>query len=402
MPLDWKDRLQPATYRGVPFLVVSHDLEGGRRGSVQEFPQRDDPYVEDLGRRARRFRLEAVLLGSDYMTQRDRLIEVCSSRAPGFPRKVGGLLTHPYLGNLRVFCLSYRVRESIPEGRMARVSLEFVEAGDAPGPTRSSTAAAEAETAADAAGARAEEVTVETLDTTGPESVRDAIAGELRKVGQTLDSLDVFSGPAREVALLARDVDALLTQATALAKSPADAAAQVRQALGRIKGAVSRTADAAFAYEALFGLEATQIGGKGGTGTQADANARVVIDQARQTAVAELAAVLAAAEWETHDEAVVAREDLVGKLEDLLEGSDPSLQVTLSRLLSLASSTIPPIGQRLPRVLELELPFDTPALVLAYQLYDDADRDQELADRAGVAKPGFLPGGVPIPVLSDA
>lgn len=402
MTLTWKQRLQQASYRGVAFLVSSHDLETGRRGSVQEFPQRDDPYVEDLGRRAKRFRIQAILLGDDYMDRRDKLVKVCTSRGLGFPKKVGGILRHPYLGDVRVFCLSIRVRESIPDGRMARVDLEFVEAGEAPEPLKATSAAEEQTTAAAAASTQSEAFATDEMDSVGPESVRDAIAGELKKLGDKLAVLDVFTGPALEVALLAGDIDDLITDATALAKAPADAAAKVRQAIGRVKGAVARTADAIFAYEALFGLEADQIGGKGGTGTQADANALAIVNQIRETSVAELAAALAKNAWESRDDALEHRADLILKIEAVMDTGDPDLQIRLSRILSLAGATIPPTDQRLPRLLSLTLRADTPSLVLAYQVYDNADRDQEVADRAPAPRPGFIPGGVPIEVLTDA
>ena len=48
-------------------------------------------------------------------------------------------------------------------------------------------------------------------------------------------------------------------------------------------------------------------------------------------------------------------------------------------------------------------PIDSlPAVVIAYQLYDDASRDDEIVVRNRVRHPGFVPGGAPLEVLSDA
>lgn len=55
------------------FGVTADESEGGRRTVTHEFPQREAPYVEDLGGAPRRFTVQAFVLGSDYMSRRDAL-----------------------------------------------------------------------------------------------------------------------------------------------------------------------------------------------------------------------------------------------------------------------------------------------------------------------------------------
>ena len=102
-----------------------HETEApiaGRRVAVHEYPGRDEPFVEDLGRRTKRWTVEAFVVGDDYAAIRDRLIDACDM--PG-----AGELVHPYLGSLQVACTACSLTERTREGRMARLSLEFVEAG---------------------------------------------------------------------------------------------------------------------------------------------------------------------------------------------------------------------------------------------------------------------------------
>ncbi len=403
MALDWKDRLRPATYRGVPFKVESHEAEHGRRASVQEFPQRDDPYVEDLGRKARRYRVQAFVLGDDYMEVRDRLVAVCERRGVGFPHRIGGLLVHPYYGRLRVFPISCRVRETVRQGRMARVSLEFVEAGVAAEPTATVAPKAAAADVAAQIGDASDSFTTAALVTSGPESLRVAISTELDKIGQTLAGLDVFSGPAADVASLAKSVDDLTSDAIALATSPAAAVATIRQAVDTVIRAGGRLDEITFAYKALDDLNSDTISGSGTTGMVADANAAATIAHARVLALGGLGQSLAATEWPSRDEALVARADLVRRIERSLDTPDDLVQSALYRLLLLASQTIPPLGQTLPRIRELTLARTTSSLELAYRLYDNAGRDQEIAERnpSTTRFPGFLPAGVPLQVLSS-
>ena len=119
----WRANLVPASFRGVGFQVDSTEAPiAGRRVAVHEYPGRDEPFVEDLGRRTKRWTIEAFVVGDNYATVRDRLVEACDM--PG-----AGELVHPYLGSLQVACTACSLVERTREGRMARFSLEFVEAG---------------------------------------------------------------------------------------------------------------------------------------------------------------------------------------------------------------------------------------------------------------------------------
>ena len=121
--MPWRDNLVRASFRGVPFHVNDTDAPvAGRRLVVHEYPGRDEPFVEDLGRRTKAWTIEAFVVGEDYARTRDRLIEACDVAGPGE-------LVHPYLGSLQVQCRACSVSERTREGRMARFSLEFVESG---------------------------------------------------------------------------------------------------------------------------------------------------------------------------------------------------------------------------------------------------------------------------------
>ncbi|MBI4800433.1 MAG: DNA circularization N-terminal domain-containing protein [Desulfarculus sp.] len=72
--MTWRTRMQPASFRGAGFLVEGHDGEVGRRLAVHEYPERDLPYAEDLGRKARVFKITGLVIGPDYMAQRDALL----------------------------------------------------------------------------------------------------------------------------------------------------------------------------------------------------------------------------------------------------------------------------------------------------------------------------------------
>lgn|GEM_PF-5504082 len=58
------NRLLGASFRCVPFFVPERALLVGRRGETHEFPQKDTPDSDDMGRKARTFRVEGQVLGA--------------------------------------------------------------------------------------------------------------------------------------------------------------------------------------------------------------------------------------------------------------------------------------------------------------------------------------------------
>lgn len=122
--MSWIDNLQDASLRGVPFKVDEDEATFGRRVQVHEYPNRDKPWAEDMGRATRRFSVQAYLVGDDYFEQRNRLIEAVEK--PG-----SCTLVHPFYGEMTVTVTDeVRVSHTKDEGRICRVSFSFIESGE--------------------------------------------------------------------------------------------------------------------------------------------------------------------------------------------------------------------------------------------------------------------------------
>lgn len=118
----WRDLLRPASFRGAEFHVETGARQSGRRGSLFEFPKRDIPYFEDMGRAARRWSVAAYVIGPDYTEDADALEAALCAEGPG-------LLVHPTMGEMRVECINYTRGERRHEGGLASFDMTFVEAG---------------------------------------------------------------------------------------------------------------------------------------------------------------------------------------------------------------------------------------------------------------------------------
>ncbi|WP_274643420.1 DNA circularization protein [Pseudomonas serbica] len=117
---EWRDRKQGASFRGVPFLVDTDSVPVGRRTQLHEFPQRDQPFVEDLGRRTRHYKFTGFVAGDDCLAQRDRLLTALDK--PG-----SGELVHPWFGRMTVTAGECEVSHARNELGMVRFNLEFID-----------------------------------------------------------------------------------------------------------------------------------------------------------------------------------------------------------------------------------------------------------------------------------
>lgn len=129
--MGFRENIRQASFRGVPFNVHGAQANFGRRTVTHEYPQRDKPYIEDLGKAAREFTIQAFVVGDDYFAKRDRLSGALEQGGPG-------TLVHPFYGSLNASVKSFTVTESSREGGMASFAITFFESGELQFPTQGS------------------------------------------------------------------------------------------------------------------------------------------------------------------------------------------------------------------------------------------------------------------------
>lgn len=121
--------LLPASFRGAPFAVIASSTEAGRRIALHQYPGRDDPWAEDMGREARRWRFRGFIVDGDVAfeggpitLQRTLLLAAIEQSGPG-------LLIHPTLGALEAVVTRAAIGEDLGAGKKSDVDIEFLEAG---------------------------------------------------------------------------------------------------------------------------------------------------------------------------------------------------------------------------------------------------------------------------------
>lgn len=405
--MSWRDNLRPASFRGVSFHVDAHDTSGGRRVVEHEFPLRDTPYNEDMGRRAKRFSVEAFVVGDDYMRARDALMRACDEPGPGE-------LIHPYLGTLQVVCTGWSLQENKSEGRMARFSLSFVESGEAEFPSSATDYAARADMAADLAknAAIADFARVFSINGMPDFAVHDAIAvfefaadavraavgvvnsiksGGIngivtRFVGMVADNIGFPTRLATSFFSLVESVSSLFESDDSIS-SPSYRATRSMLALSRFDGG------------ALTPIQTTTS-----TRRAQQANRDAIIGLVRQAAIIEAARQAPSADYETLTDATDVRDAIAGVIDAIQE--DPATVdetfAALTELRTVVIGGVPPVGEQLPDIATITPTVTIPSLVLAYDVHGDASREPEIVARNRLRYPGFVPGAQPIQIIADA
>lgn len=389
--MTWRDDLQDASFRGVPFEVDNADGDFGRRVVIHEYPQQDEIETEDLGRMARRFALDGYVIGANYFGARDALMAALDQ--PG-----SGELVHPYYGRVEVVVIGYRTSESTREGGMCRFSLQFVVAQPVTKPAATadsrSAVAADVATANAATGEQFKDL-VSIVTDVQIAAAQSALTDLLAPLGVLADDIAAIADdPLAIVNQVQRSVSGLYASATDLALS-----------VNTITSLPDRARAAAQSFRALASLRLVWQRVLGQTeGTSTITTNRRATEQLVQTAAVIGAVDLAAAiPYTSYEEAIRTRDEVLAQVERVAADAGDETFAALQGLRATLTQTLRSRGADLAR-LTTHTPAETlPAIVIAHQLYGVprlAEYEQDLIDRNRIPHGGFVPGGLALEVLS--
>lgn len=423
MTKTWEN-LRPASFRGVAFEVESHSESGGRRVELHEYPLRDTPYAEDLGKKAGKWQIEAFLISrknSGYAEQRDKLREALNASGPG-------TLIHPYLGELSVSVDGYSLKETTREGGYCTFSISFVEAGQPVEPD------VEKDTAAnvlDKAEAAKEAATAGFLDEYMP--LLEDLEGLAGKVPALLSEATAFLGTP--LSILSRAQSA----ASSVLALPDRLASRILGYLGTIRqlGGIATSGLKMNALTALLGKKSAGTasswlvtsngviagivgetswpqagGGSIGGGTPSPETPGVVastvanraetplIDLIAAGAVIEAAIESADADYGTADDALASRDAVIEAIDEVQRANcSDAVFTALSELAVAVNEDLTTRGAELPKLGSATLFMSMPALAASYRLYGDVGQADAIVARNRIRHPGRVPGGVPLEVI---
>jgi len=402
--MSWKDFLLTGSFREVPFVTESTDGEIGRRTALHEFPLRDKPYAEDLGRKARRFSMTIYVIGADYMSARDALIAAFEEPGPG-------KLIHPYLGEMTVTAIEVRgPRESTREGGMARFSVTFVESGDKVFPKATADTTQVVDDNAQVTAYYTKREFTDNFDASSPGYVMDNAQSLVSRVADRIDAVRRLIPSVPEMVTdFVNDLQSLAQAAESLIRAPADLAADIYGIVADIASLPDRIERALDAYGQLWDLfaddravtETVSINGVESVGLTRQARNEIAINAlVRRAAVVEAVRATASIEYESVDDAETDRDTLADRLDAEAElTSDDACFIAICDLRAAMVTDLTARGADLARVDTYTPATTLPALVIAQTIYGDATEADAIVTRNNIAHPGFVPGGETLEVL---
>ncbi|MDR6583812.1 DNA circularization protein [Herbaspirillum frisingense] len=397
----WRDNLRQASFRGVKFNVDSSGLSIGRRIARHEYPQRDIPYPEDMGRRAREYKVEAFVLGdpagdNDYMVPRDALIEAIEKAGPG-------QLVHPYYGTVAVTVFGeVTLSESTREGGMAKFTITFLEAGKQEEPKTSDDTEAKL---ADQVNACDASFAKDFSDKFSVDGLPDfAVDDALGQVDDLMALPDVDLGALDWIR--ADPTSVLTSLLPENLRNSLDAPLSLAQGvLGLIGGAQKWLSF--FNFSEGLAESASAVTATTASRIAVVNNQTAFSDLVRGGATSNRIYELATTQPATTVEAQALRSEIVQRADDILF-SDKVSQATSQAVVQLRTVALQHLASNtvaLPSLVSVTQQQVRPAVVLAHDFYGDAwyaqGRADDLVSRNSVAHPGFVPAGQPLQFVSE-
>lgn len=249
---------------------------------------------------------------------------------------------------------------------MARFSIVFDEAGERFFPNRETDKAA------------AVSITADKVNSQAAEDFGESFSVEGASEYVTTDSISLFNAFADTV----DDAGSFVSDLTALVKKPLNLAAQVQSLISSVNNLRTLLSISNFGSSSTPSNSSTQ------EKLKADNNTAVT-SLIRQTAVAEAAKAATEETYETRSDALDERNEIVAVID---AAASTTLSVnTYTALIDLRAALVQAVPlEGLPELVSYPVTSTKSALVLAYEIYSNALRGDEIVRRNKVRHPGFV------------
>jgi prophage DNA circulation protein len=394
-------KFRQASFRGITFKIDSTDLDAGRRVVAHEYPLRDTPNSEDMGRKRREFTIEGYVLGETYEAQRDGLIDACEESGEG-------VLIHPYLGTKNVICTGCRVRESKGELGIAYFSLSFIEVGlqEFPGTSVDQITKTKStiETLQGLSSAAFEKIytiaDAPSFVTDSAESkisgFTDVVQGEASKIRGVTEKLADYTYQVRNMKADVRTI----------AQTPARVAENFVSTLNAFLAVLpggSKEMKSALKGISRYGVDFDTSNVTTSSRQLEVANTNALTNLNFELVTGLLASEAADRIYSSFEDAISDRDEALEFIDAILNRTtDDDVYRGFQRLRNDLVKAVPDTNQDLPRIVTIELQAVTPSLVVAYDLYESLNLESDIVSRNGVTHPAFIPAQRDLKVLRES
>lgn len=405
--------LRQASFRGVKFEVEEAGESSGRRLARHEYPLRDTPFAEDLGRKAKDWKIKAFIIQGrnyNYQEARDALRKALTDYGPA-------TLIHPWLGELNVAVERFSLHETTSRGGYCEFDIDFVEAGQRENPS----------SVADTA--QAVSSSAKNLRKALRAAFVKAFAPLTQELNACITALQQGAALVMEyLALPQALVSEGLGYVSSLVASPLGLFGAMNGMIGGLCGSMSALEALALGFDlGLLGLGASEDDKLDVFSSQAllipgaiqsPARNLAILDKLLQASLVDIppalalrrymaqvlvmedAAASANISFDVADDALATHKVLLNGLDAVAPYVSDPVFYALSDLRLNVARDLSTRAALLPRLRMAQVPATMPALVAAWRLHGDASRAGEIVARNRIRHPGRVPGATNLVVLN--
>lgn len=429
---NWRDNIQLASFRGKLFNVDLNTMKFGRRVVLNEYPFKDGPFAEDLGRIGRVFtftafiddRTAGVVTGAGgsthkqgYFQTRDELIDAIENDS------TIGTLVLPTLGKRRVRPSECSVTFSNTVGGMEALELKFVEAGEATFPeadintveTTQSFAQITTDAVIEEAGKKVD-FTPKIPETTEIIQDPDILIDESIEIPNTyVAAIEIALETGEQVAEQVDEFTRILEDYSANLRTNLFEAenffTDTDSMLVDLRGiwGDEELADAYNSFKDIFDTTVDNIGTIIDLVTpgrdQQDMNNQGIKDGFRNLLIGQMCNITTEEAFESSNQVEARRESLLDSFDQQItnagENFDLDQRDALVELRSSILDHLDSLTGSLPDEIDLSIADVQPVWVIGNDLYADALRGESIMKENNLINPNFIDGGSVIHVLTS-
>lgn len=398
------EQLRPSSFRGFNFDITDDSVTLGRRVSTHQFPGKDDPVHEDFGKDVRKFNVQAVIHGADYLNKAFEFEAILDKAG-------AGTFLHPHYGEIQVVVLSAGRRHTHKSAGDVRFNITFEKDADVVNPVAVNNTSSALSNAADKAfGALELEFIKNFITVQMPDFVlNDAVA----RIGDITGQLNEALSQGNLLHILAGDI--FVIKEISDVKNVSSQVIDLFQRVGNIfkpkstpaiAVARSDTVDTTLAIKAVNALvSSADFNVLDNHVAETDIQNTRIKNATSLNMLNKVSALSAAVQaskyvgYESREQAIATRDAIANRLLDARDvlgalGWDESWREAGNLLNALSRDINERIGS-LPLTIEIKPQGVQSSLQLAHRLYGDdpsriVENAADIALRNGARHPGFM------------
>lgn len=387
-------RILNGQYKNFPITFRSSTVSGGRKVSIQQFPNRDTQTVEDLGLSPRKFTAEINLRSERYFEYRNSLLAVLERPNPG-------VLIHPLYGRIDdVVAVNYSINESFNDFGGGTVTVNFEVDENTGIPQATQNVSTQIITANERVQAAVASDIAENYSVTNSFSgnfssavdkvneIIDTVRETTNGLAETADEINEFSA---QIGDLSANVNSLVSDPLALANA-------IGGLFESVNGLSQSTTNTASTFSDLFGFgdDDVLIPRDTSIRLERDSNNKTLNASINSSSLGYSYLAVALTEFETTDdidEASAALDEQYRAVQNSFASDEVKEAITLQRLKVIESLNEKRVAAS--QVITINT-LPTSARLLAFNYYGDDDLGQTIIELNQISDVSFVEGDVKV------